>query len=433
MFEVLITVIISCAVLVALVLVKPTIEIKGVSISIYWLAPLVGAILIVVLSLLSPQEVVGGLLRDSDVNPIKILVLFISMTVISVFLDNAGFFRYLASIVLSKSNFGQMGLFAMLYAMVSVLTIFTSNDIIVLTFTPFICYFAHSAGIDPIPYLIGEFIAANTWSMALIIGNPTNIYLASNAGVSFFGYCSTMLLPTLLAGIVSFAILCLLFQKKLRTPICYSQKPFKLPDKPLVVIGVVHLACCIILMSVSSYIRMPMWLISLGFCISLLLISSIYIFITAGDMHIIGETFKRIPFDVIPFVISMFTLVLALDKFGITKILGSFLSRGNSILTFGISSFLTANVINNIPMSVLFSSIIETIPVSIQTQSLYAAVIGSNLGAFFTPIGALAGIMWMGLLKHHHVKLTFLQFIKYGAVISVAALGVALGGLMLTL
>ncbi len=433
MIEVLLTVLISCVVLVALVLIKPSIEIKGISISIYWLAPFVGAIFIMALSLLSPKEVIGGLLRDSDVNPIKILVLFVSMTVISVFLDNAGFFRYLASVVLSKSKSGQPGLFAMLYAMVSVLTIFTSNDIIVLTFTPFICYFAHSADIDPLPYLIGEFIAANTWSMALIIGNPTNIYLASNAGVSFFGYSSIMLLPTIFAGIVSFAVLRIIFRRKLRTPIHYSQKPYKLEDKSLVTIGVIHLACCIILMSISSYVNLPMWLISLGFCISLLLISSVYIFVTAGNFHIICETFKRIPFDVIPFVVSMFTLVLALDKFGITAVIGKFLCRGNSVLSFGVSSFLAANVINNIPMSVLFSSIIETIPVSVQTSSLYAAVIGSNLGAFFTPIGALAGIMWMGLLKHHHVKLTFVQFIKYGAVISLAALAAALSGLMLIL
>ena len=77
-------------------------------------------------------------------------------------MDCAGFFRYLATAVLQRQNASQLRLFVLLYALVSVLTVFTSNDIIVLTFTPFICYFARDAKIDPIPYLICEFVAANT-------------------------------------------------------------------------------------------------------------------------------------------------------------------------------------------------------------------------------------------------------------------------------
>ena len=53
------------------------------------------------------------------------------------------------------------------------------------------------------PYLVGEFVAANTWSMMLVIGNPTNIYLASACGIEFGEYVSVMWLPTLLAGLVA--------------------------------------------------------------------------------------------------------------------------------------------------------------------------------------------------------------------------------------
>ena len=206
---------VSCAALIELVLVKPSVNIKGKSLSIYWVAPFLGAIILLLSGIITAPEMTAGLTKSGDVNPIKILILFLSMTVISIFLDNAGFFRYLASAVLKKAKSSQMSLFVSLYVMVSVLTVFTSNDIIVLTFTPFICYFAKSAKIDPIPYLICEFIAANTWSMALIIGNPTNIYLAANAGVNFMEYIRVMLLPTLLAGGVSFFVLWLLFRKRL--------------------------------------------------------------------------------------------------------------------------------------------------------------------------------------------------------------------------
>jgi hypothetical protein len=91
----------------------------------------------------------------------------------------------------------------MLYITVAILTVFTSNDIIILSFTPFVCYFAKNAHIDPMPYLAAEFIAANTWSMALIIGNPTNIYLVTATGGDFVSYAKVMLIPTLVAGVVS--------------------------------------------------------------------------------------------------------------------------------------------------------------------------------------------------------------------------------------
>ena len=109
------------------------------------------------------------------------------------------------------------------------------------------------------------------------------------------------------------------------------------------------------------------------------------------------------------------------------------LQGGNAVWKYGISSFLTCNVVNNIPMSVLFAAIIEPLNGAVRTQALYAAVAGSNLGAFLTPIGALAGIMWMGLLKNHDVKLSFGKFVMYCAPVSAAALAATLWGLTLVL
>ncbi|MFA5341368.1 MAG: ArsB/NhaD family transporter, partial [Clostridia bacterium] len=50
---------------------------------------------------------------------------------------------------------------------------------------------------------------------------------------------------------------------------------------------------------------------------------------------------------------------------------------------------------------------------------VYGSIIGSNIGAFLTPVGALAGIMWTSILKKHEIKYTFLDFVKYGIIISV--------------
>ena len=141
------------------------------------------------------------------------------MTALSVFLDEMGFFKYLATLATKKAKANQFSLFLTLYLLVSVLTVFTSNDIVILTFTPFICYFAKNTKINPVPYLVAEFAAANTWSMMLIIGNPTNVYIASAAGIDFISYLAVMALPTVVAGLCSLGVLYLLFRKSLKKPL----------------------------------------------------------------------------------------------------------------------------------------------------------------------------------------------------------------------
>ena len=429
---------VTCAALITLVFAKPAVMIGGKKISIFWLAPLCGAIALMVSGLISPAEIAAGLTGAGDVNPIKILLLFFSMTMMSVYLDEIGFFRLLAHKVLSRAKGSQTVLFFLLYGLVSILTIFTSNDIIVLTFTPFICHFARSARIDPLPYLVSEFVAANTWSMALIIGNPTNIYLMSGTGVSFLQYTIQMILPTAMAGLVSLGVLYLLFRRKLQTPLNPEDAPTPTVDLPTEIIGLVHLGGCILLLSVSSFLSLPMWLITCLFFLSLVIFTMAISFFRRRSIFLIARCIIRAPWDLAPFVISMFILVLALDKYGITGALGGFLSRpdtvGGTVASFGVSSFFAANVVNNIPMSVLYSSVIggmEASPLSV--AALYAAVIGSNLGAFFTPTGALAGIMWTGQLHDHGVSFSFTRFVKYGATLAVPAMAAALLGLWLCL
>lgn len=418
---------------IALILFKPSILLKGRSVNIYWLAPLIGAILLVLYKQLTPSEIIAGLTRDSGMNPLKILVLLISMTIISIYLDNAGFFGYIACKVLNFAKTSQTALFFCLYFIVSLLTVFTSNDIIVLTFTPFICYFARTAKIDPIPYLICEFVAANTWSMVFIIGNPTNIYLASNAGIGFVEYFSKMVLPTVLSAAASLLVMWLIFAKKLKKPMNAQSSQIKLEKKFHVFTALIHLIVCIILMSISLYIDIPMWLISLGACVSLIIFSLLHSLIKHEDLKLLRATISRAPWDVIPFIISMFVLVLAYEKCGISNSIAGFLSKHQPVFTFGTASFLSANVINNIPMSVLFSSICSDIAGAAKVPALYASIIGSNIGAFLTPIGAIAGIMWMSVLKLQRVKLSFLEFIRYGAVISIPSIAAALVGLLIVL
>ena len=416
--------------MIALVFAKPAVSAGRVALSIFWVPPALGAVLVVACGLLPAREALAGLFADSAVNPVKILVLFFSMTLLSVFLDEAGFFRYLAAAVLRHAGASQKRLFFLLYLAVSVLTVFTSNDIIVLTFTPFLCYFAKNAEIDPLPYLFCEFVAANTWSMALIIGNPTNIYLAAGAGVDFAGYTRVMLLPTALAGAVSLGVLWLLFRRRLSAPMKGNPEITHMEDPLSVALGLVALAGAILLMALSSYLPgVEMWLVSLCAFVLLYVAAGTALLFRRRGLRLLRRSLLRAPLDVAPFVLSMFVLVLALDRSGAVGALAAFLSRGEPVISFGISSFLAANLVNNIPMSVLFSSVVTA--AGGDAGALFAAVVGSNIGAFLTPVGALAGIMWMAMLKNHGVKLTFGMFTATGAAVAVPALLAALAGLLI--
>ena len=64
-----------------------------------------------------------------------------------------------------------------------------------------------------------EFVSANTYSMLLPIGNPTNIYLTSIYNLDFITYISKMILPALLSGLLSFGVIILLFKKELNKKI----------------------------------------------------------------------------------------------------------------------------------------------------------------------------------------------------------------------
>lgn len=406
------------------VLIKPEFSLGKLKLGTYWVVAFIGAIILLVTGCLPFGELIGGLTQNTSVNPLKILVLFFSMTSLSVYLDVLGFFRFLANAVLKRAGHNQKTLFLFLYLTVSVLTVFTSNDIIILTFTPFICFFAKKAKISPLPYLISEFVAANTWSMALIIGNPTNIYLASSAGVDFMGYLKVMALPTLVAGFTSFIVLYALFHKKLREAITPNVSDEPVRDKPLLVVGIIHLALCTILLTVSSYIKLDMWVISLGFAVSLFVCTAVICLVRRKPISVLYRTFARLPFELIPFVISMFIIVLSLNYAGATKLIANLFTDKFAVLSFGFTSFLSANIINNIPMSVLFSSVLENTSLTQAgyMQGLFACIAGSNIGAYLTPVGALAGIMWSSILKRYAIELPFKKFIKYGFIVSIPTL-----------
>lgn len=407
------------------------IKIKKVSIALYWLICLVGAVICLCCGFAGDKPITNIFFNNSNINPLKILVIFISCTSISVLLDKIGFFSYVAAVILSKNKSSQTRLFFSFSAIIAVLTIFTSNDILILTFTPFICYFAKNAKINPVPYIIAEFVYANVWSMFFIIGNPTNIYLCTTFGISFLEYASVMAIPTIACGVFTTFLTYFIFRKQLKEKIVIEDVEIIKPDKQLLTIGIIGLAIMVIFMAVSNYIPgVELWYIPL-ICAGVTYIATIIcLTIKKEKFTIIWKSLAGLPYSLIPFLLSMSVFIVALNNAGLIPEFASLLQNNHMMLT-GALSFVLGNLLNNIPMTMMFTTTLSQFGApevvrSVYPEFAYAVVASSNICALLTPIGSLAGIMFMKILKQNDVKFSFVQFVGHGTIISIPTIALAL-------
>jgi len=145
---------------------------------------------------------------------LDIIALIFSFSIMSEGLSASGFFRYLAYKIVALCEGNSTRLVLYMFTMTSAITFFTTNDIVVLVVTPIIVEVCYQAGIQNTkPILLSQFIAANTLSMGLLIGSPTNIIIAEELGINFFDYVGLMLLPALVAFVSSFLLITLIIRE----------------------------------------------------------------------------------------------------------------------------------------------------------------------------------------------------------------------------
>lgn len=190
-------------------------------------------------------------------------------------------------------------------------------------------------------------------------------------------------------------------------------------SKPHLIVSLSGLITCIVLMAISSYIGIEMWYIP--FICSILTFIAFYIVSLkkkAGKKKML-YALKKAPYSLIPFLLSMAVIISALNNIGITNLIAN-LIEGKHVIIVGLISFLLANVINNIPMTMFFSSVFLNCTTTL--PMIFSSIFASNICAFFTPIGALAGIMFMKILKRNRVKFSYLKFIMYGSITAIPTL-----------
>jgi len=209
-----------------------------------------------------------------------------------IFINCLGVFEFISIWVIGKAQ-SRIKLFFAVAGLAGTLTLFTSNDIVILTLTPILCSVANLTHINPIPFLICQFFMANIWSIALLIGNPTNIIVAQAENFGFVDYSKWMALPAVACGFSCLAIIYSRFRGHLSEKIDIPKKnPNEfLRDKNGAIFGLVSLVLCLGLLLVSSATPIPLWLITVIFG-GLLLLKDMYRDISRGPSFPIQKRSK---------------------------------------------------------------------------------------------------------------------------------------------
>jgi len=409
-------------------------------------APLIGVAILLIFNQADLSVLSVGILGTPTIKPYIIILLFFSLAYVCISIDLTGFFAYLSLLAAKKSGSSGKKLYFYFFLLSSVLTTFTSNDIVILTLTPIIIYFCKYTKTNPIPFLMGQFFAANIWSMALYVGNPTNIIVAQAYNLDFLGYSMWMFFPTLIAGTSCYYLMKRLFKKDILEKIIPPEIDPKsaLKSKSGAIFGISMLGTCLVLLSLAPILHLNMGFICFIFALIMLIKDIIYdvkknqrdskkgqIIL---DSSIASKRFptvitaaKRMPWKIMPFVFGMFIMVEILDSSGWIGLISESIGTVDdniglfwSVFFMCFLSSMVCNVMNNQPMTILFTRVIQhsafntLVSSTIVKASMFALIMGSNLGANFTLLGALAGIMWSSISKEKGIQITYKLFAKTG-------------------
>ncbi|KAK3313176.1 hypothetical protein B0H66DRAFT_569731 [Apodospora peruviana] len=195
-------------------------------------APLIADLFLLAIGAIHGKEVHDGIIGAFNIEPIDIMIFFITLAYIAISIDASGLIRYLAFKVLQWG--GEVGhrLFFYLYAFFFGLGSFIGNDPIILSGTAFLAYMTRVSSniVHPRAWIHTQFAVANIASAILVSSNPTNLVLAGAFNIKFINYTANMIVPVIATVIVLFPfLLYIVFANESLIPI--SIKMHELPEE----------------------------------------------------------------------------------------------------------------------------------------------------------------------------------------------------------
>lgn len=346
---------------------------------------------------------------------------FIGIIILSMVLDEIGFFEWCAIKMakLSRGNGHLMFVYALLLG--SFVAALFANDGAALILTPILLAKMRILKLNAktiLAFLLAGGFISDSASLPFVFSNLTNIVSANYFHIGFMEYLQNMFIPYVVSTVVSILVLWLFLRSDIpqQVDISLLKDPNDvLKSKRLFQFSWFFLALLIGGYFIGDIYHLPISLFALGGGLFFLAIAS---FTKHADAKKIITT---APWQVVWFSIGLYIVVYGLKNAGLTDYLAVVLqeltTRGDAVAIIGtgfISAFLSA-IMNNMPTIMIMSIALQDIP---NQALIYANIIGCNLGPKMTPFGSLATLLWLHVLAQKGVKIGFWQYSKFGLLVT---------------
>jgi len=382
-----------------------------------------GAVLLLLLRLLTPAEGLAGVAKGLDV------YLFLTgMMLLAEVAREEKLFDWLAAHATRLAQGSAQRLFLLIYLVGVVVTAFLSNDATAVVLTPAVASAVKAAKVkNPLPYLFICAFIANAASFVLPISNPANLVIYGAHMPPLLEWLPRYLLPAAVAIGATYAILRYTQRAELSQAI---EKEIALPALERggqVALGGIGLTAVALL--IASAFDQPL---GLPTAITGVLTTAVVLLIVRKSPLAVA---RSVSWSVLPLVAGLFVLVEALTKTGVTQWLSALLTRGagesaaGTTWASGVGVALLCNVMNNLPAGLITGNVLQTAHVSETVKS--AMLIGIDLGPNLSVTGSLATILWLVALRRENIEVGAWQFLKLGALVMTIPLLLAIGSLFL--
>ncbi|CAI6157849.1 MAG: Arsenical pump membrane protein [uncultured Sulfurimonas sp.] len=391
----------------------------------------VGAVAAVLIGVVSLEDVVTvtSIVWDAT-------LAFIGIIILSMVLDEIGFFEWAAIKMAKLSGGNGVKLFIYILLLGALVSAFFANDGAALILTPILLAKMKYLKMKPLAifaFLMAGGFIGDSASNPLVISNLTNIVTAGYFNIGFLEYMQNMFLPNILSILASIVVLFIYFRKDIPLTVDVDELPEAssvIKNKTMFRLSWFFLTLLMLGYFIGDMYDLPISVFALGGALLFLAIANYYKAVKPL------ETIKNAPWQIVWFSIGLYVVVYGLKNAGLTDIIASWIvglqTQGTTVAIIGtgfLSAFISA-VMNNMPTIMIMDIAIDKVGYAGNEALVYANILGSNLGPKMTPIGSLATLLWLHVLAQKGVKIGWIEYMKVGLVITPPVLFVALLGLL---
>ena len=384
----------------------------------------IGAIIALVLGVVSLNDVliVSDIVWDAT-------LAFIGIIILSMVLDEIGFFEWCAIKMAKLSNGNGHLMFVYALILGSFVSALFANDGAALILTPILLAKMRILKLNLktiVAFLLAGGFISDSASLPFVFSNLTNIVTANYFNIGFAQYFFDMVIPFIVSVTVSIIFLWLILRKDIPKDIDISllkEPKSVIKNMNLFYFSWVFLAFLLCAYFLGDAYDLPISIFALGGAIIFLIIATISK--SVEPVKII----KDAPWQVVWFSIGLYIVVYALKNAGLTDYLTIILKdlalQGNTIAVLGtgfIAAFLSA-IMNNMPTIMIMDIALHDIG---NQAMIYANIVGCNLGPKMTPFGSLATLLWLHVLSQKGVKIGFWEYSKFGLIVTPPVLFIVL-------